>query len=307
MAPLPLWQHNKEEEEETGEREHQRHLCILVNSYQEQCHCDVLSSSSRQTQSETHHPNKPVRNRHQHTHSHTHNLKSLPNAPPLPPRPSLWFARSLFSAPVPYRHRAPIWIHYAQCQYWCNNGAPQDRYSLLNERARLSDSGRGETKRRGKQEGETSEIKEPHQLLLSVFPSPWRRRGGSGAVGWVTAGRPRLYAAAVHHSSIFSSVLPRRPVNTAKQLSVLIKVWKTEDRWKRSRHIGGEEEGKEERKKKKADESGDELFFSVAMATWQPELWRADSCHAAAGRRGWQLSVSGAEWGGTDRPMITLD
>lgn len=39
------------------------------------------------------------------------------------------------------------------------------------------------------------------------------------------------------------------------------------------------------------------LFYCVTMGTWQPELWRIDSCHDAAGCHGWQLSVNHAEWG----------
>lgn len=115
MAPSPLWQHNKEEEEEmeSEERESIRgsHLCIPVDTHQEQCHYDALT-----------HTHTPV------MHKHTHTLKSLSN--------------TLFHLAHPFDYALTIFSdrHRVQFEFITLNvnigaTAAADRYSLLNERA----------------------------------------------------------------------------------------------------------------------------------------------------------------------------
>lgn len=184
MAPSPLWQHN-EEEEESGKKERIRGIAAFrCTSYQEQCHHNVLSSCSEHT------PltglSKSAVNTHTTWKAHqTHS----------PPRPSLWLSW-LFSAAA-FVVATAIWIHYAQCQYWCNKRCTSDRYSLLNERAcrRMA----GEDRKPQQDQRRANSAKR--------FPAP--RRQPEGAARWLCAERGGYTS-----ESIFSSVLLQQPVNS---------------------------------------------------------------------------------------------
>lgn len=261
MAPLPLWQHNKEEEEETGEKESIRGISAFRWTPTRN---NVSAMSFLPPQDECSHKQKQAS-------THTHHEE--PMGCPLHLARLFDFPLTIFSR---YIANGPIWIHYAQCQYWCNMAVPQTGTGCWMSVRTCQTAGRRET--RGATMGCGREIKgAPAQAKR--FPAP--RRQWEGIKRW-------LWAGLMHHNSIFRSVLPHRPVSAVKQLSVLTKNVKKGEIGGGSGSRGGKE---------KADESGDELFCSVAMVTWQPELWRADSCHAAAGRHGWQLSVNGGEWG----------
>jgi len=120
MAPLPLWQHNKEEEEEM-ERKRASEASLhsgglLPGTMSLRCPFFLLKTNTR---ANTHRDKSFI-------NTHTHTLKSLSNILSI----SLIIC-SLFSDTAVFFVvfflfvvTGVIQIHYAQCQYWCNNTAP---------------------------------------------------------------------------------------------------------------------------------------------------------------------------------------
>lgn len=198
MAPLPLWQHNKEEEEEMERKrasEPSLHSSgLLPGTMSLRCPYFLFKNS------------KHLSNVHKHAHTQTHTHLEKLVKHPFHLVPSLWLHAHYFQLRR-YRHRGNL-NSLCSMSILVQQRCTSDRYSLLNERACCQKAWEVKREERGDQR---------HQALLSVSlrcrESQMEQQGDYRLADYTWSNS----TVAIHHNSIFSPVLPLQPINTVKQ------------------------------------------------------------------------------------------
>ncbi len=128
---------------------------------------------------------------------------------PFPPRPSLWLCADYFQLRR-YRHRGNL-NSLRSMSILVQQRCTTDRYSLLNECARCQKV--WEVKREERSGEQIKDIELRRTFSPRRGESRKEQQGDYRLANYMRSNS----IAALHHNSIFSSVLPLQPINTVKK------------------------------------------------------------------------------------------